>query len=177
MNIFYLHNDPKLAARMHCDKHNVKMIVETAQLLSTAHRINDGVQRTELSESGRRVKRWVIDNHKDALLYKATHPNHPSAIWARQSKQNYKWLYNLFVNLLDEYTFRYGRQHLSEKLKDVLSETPKNISDKGFFDPPPAMPDYCKVKGDSVQSYRNYYINEKKRFAKWTKRETPYWFK
>ena len=42
MNIFYLHENPEICAEYHCDKHVVKMILETAQMLSTAHRIIDG---------------------------------------------------------------------------------------------------------------------------------------
>ena len=67
MNIFYLHKDPKTCAEMHCDKHVVKMVLEYAQLLSTAHRVLDGDE-------------WA----DKAQLYKATHKNHPSAIWARE---------------------------------------------------------------------------------------------
>ena len=42
MNIFYLDRDPVIAAQMMCDKHVVKMILESAQMLSTAHRVLDG---------------------------------------------------------------------------------------------------------------------------------------
>jgi hypothetical protein len=87
MNIFYLHPDPKTAAKMHCDTHCVKMVLETAQLLSTAHRELDG---DELSD--RRG------------LYKSTHRNHPSAVWARANRENYDWLVGLFKGLLEEYT-------------------------------------------------------------------------
>ena len=42
MNIFYLHKKPEISAQLHCDKHVVKMIIEYAQMLSTAHRMLDG---------------------------------------------------------------------------------------------------------------------------------------
>jgi len=176
MNIFYLHNDPIVAAEMHCNKHVVKMIVETAQLLSTAHRINDGVESVELTQNGRRIKRYRLNDNRDVVLYKSTHPNHPSAQWCRESATNYKWLYTLFVALLDEYKHRYNKDHACVKLLNVLREPPNRINMKPFTEPPPAMPDYCKVVGNSVQSYRNYYVNEKKRFAKWTNRPVPSWF-
>lgn len=176
MNIFYLDSDPVVAAAMHCDKHVVKMIVETAQLLSTAHRIIDGEERQGFSESGRKQKQWVINDERDAVMYKATHANHPSAAWTRQSTQNYDWLYKLFICLLYEYEYRYGRKHACLKLVNSLRKAPNRINMKPFTEPPPAMPDYCKVPGNSVESYRKYYIMEKRGFTKWTKRNVPSWF-
>lgn len=177
MNIFYLSTSPKEAAEMHCDKHVVKMIVESAQLLSTAHRIIDGNLVNTLSDSGRRVKRWVLGDWREGILYKATHANHPSAVWCRQTIDQYNFTHDLLHWLCVEYTHRYGKEHKVEHsgLLFDLSQTPHNLIAKGWKDPPPAMPDYCKV-GGSVESYRSYYINEKKRFAKWTKRPVPTWF-
>jgi hypothetical protein len=74
-----------------------------------------------------------------------------------------------------EYTYRYGKHHACEKLIPYLKRLPYNIVEGKFTEPPPAMPDYCKVSGDSIASYRNYYIKEKHSFAKW-KREIPEWF-
>lgn len=177
MNIFFLSDDPFVAAQQHCDKHVVKMIVETAQLLSTAHRINDGEECVELTNNGRRIKRYRLRDERDAVLYKSTHPNHPSAVWCRQSSENYKWLYTLFLALLQEYNHRYKKEHACIKLVRPLRKLPDRINTKPFAEPPPAMPDYCKVKGSAVESYRNYYVNEKKHFAKWTNRPVPNWFK
>jgi hypothetical protein len=177
MNIFYLDKDPIIAAQYHCDKHVVKMIVETAQLLSTAHRYNDGEEVTELNGNGRRMKRYKLRDAREQTLYLATHANHPSAVWCRQDADNYNWLYTLFIALLDEYKYRYKRDHACTKLIDTLRELPNCINTKPFTEPPPAMPLSCVVKGDSVQSYRKYYINEKKHFAKWTNRPVPNWFK
>jgi hypothetical protein len=178
MNIFYLSNSAKEASHMHCDKHVVKMIVESAQLLSTAHRVIDGTQQVVLSESGRRVKRWVVDDWRENVLYKATHHNHPSAVWCRQTVEQYNFLHELLVSLCKEYTHRYKKVHKVEATKfvDMLSQLPNNLTARGWIEPPPAMPDYCKVPGNAVQSYRNYYINEKKKFAKWTNRNVPQWF-
>lgn len=177
MNIFYLSESPKEAAEMHCDKHVVKMIVETAQLLSTAHRILDGKLVQGLTASGRKAKRWVIDDCREERLYKATHANHPSAVWCRQTVDQYNFTHDLLNHLCAEYTHRYGKEHKVEHsgLLFDLSLTPHNLVTKGWKDPPPAMPDYCKV-GSSVNSYRAYYINEKKKFARWTKRPVPTWF-
>ena len=88
MNIFYLHNDPKVCAELHVDKHVVKMIVEYAQLLSTAKRMIDGVKYEAKSKTGRRVQRYRLENpNEEATIYKAVHYHHPSAVWARSSSQ------------------------------------------------------------------------------------------
>lgn len=175
MNIFYLHHNPKLCATQHVDKHCVKMILEYAQLLSTAHRVLDGNVAIGLSNSGRKQTRYVLSDSRDGLLYRNTHINHPSAIWVRQSDSNYKWLYYLLVNLCHEYTYRYGKVHKTAGLLDVLWQPPKNIPVGEFTDPTPAMPDEYKA-ANSIQSYHNFYNGPKARFAKWTKRPTPSWF-
>ena len=175
MNIFYLHKDPVVCAPLHCDKHVVKMIIEYAQMLSTAHRMLDGKEYIDAS-SGRRIRRWRHPNsNMDGVLYKASHINHPSAIWVRASVNNYQWTLRLWQQLCFEYTYRYGKIHLTyDKLKDIVNEVPQNIpTDIPFSEPPPAMPDYCKFAGNSLISYHKYYAKEKKRFAKWTLRETP----
>lgn len=176
MNIFYLHNDPAIAAQMHVDKHCVKMILETAQLLSTAHRILDGTETIGVSKTGRKQKRWVLPDDRETKLYSATHINHPSAIWARHSRANYNWLVSLFEELLKEYTYRYGKYHKCESMLDTLKRGPGNISvTKPFTEPTPAMPDQYKVPGDSVTSYRNYYNGEKQRMFSWKNRNQPEW--
>lgn len=177
MNIFYLHNDPKVCAQMHVDKHCVKMILETAQLLSTAHRVIDGIETIGLSPSGRKQKRWVLPDARDQVLYSATHINHPSAIWCRKNVSNYKWLHSLMTELCIEYTYRYGKIHKCEQigLLDSLGKVPYNIQPGDFTEPTPAMPEQYKVPGNSVQSYHNYYNGEKQRMFAWKKREAPGW--
>ena len=154
------------------------MIVEYAQLLSTAHRVLDGEEYEGRTANNRRIRRFkMADSNVENTLYKASHINHPSAVWVRQSSQHYQWLYRLFMCLCVEYTYRYGKIHSTERLLGKLLETlPKNIKDNGFVEPPQAMPDYCKVPGDSIKAYQMYYVNEKIGFAKWTKRDIPTWF-
>lgn len=181
MNIFYLHNDPKTCAEMHNDKHCIKMILEYAQLLSTAHRVLDGVLTTDRGgKSGRQRTTYILPDNRDAMLYRATHINHPSAIWVRQSDKNYDWLFSLFQALMHEYTYRYGKNHACEKLLWELEVRPNNIPRGNFTEPTPAMPDEVKVAGDSIKSYRNYYINNKTHLASWrgkvNSRNIPNWF-
>ena len=177
MNIFYLDPDPSTCAKMHLDKHVVKMIIEYAQLMSTAHRVLDGEQYTDKTANNRNIKRWRMkDELSEYTLYKASHVNHPSAIWVRQSKENYRWLYRMWFYLLQEYTYRYGKKHACEKLMSALYLDPMNIPKGIFTEPTPAMPDIYKVTNDSIRSYQNYYIHDKSRFAKWKNREIPEWF-
>jgi len=179
MNIFYLDSDTKRCAQYHCDKHVVKMIIEYAQLLSTSHRVLDGKEYIDLTSNNRKIKRWLMNDEKyENGLMKATHVNHPSNVWVRQSKENYNWLVELWNCLLLEYTNRYNKYHACMKYNDILKHIPKNIPENiEFTEPPPTMPDYCKVQNNSIQSYRNLYNNEKNKFAKWTNIEKPGWFK
>ena len=164
---------------MHNDKHVVKMILEYAQLLSTAHRVLDGVELSGLSDSGRKKKFWTLGDSRDYTLYKATHINHPSAVWVRKSAQNYMWLAEMLEMLCGEYTYRYGKVHKVERdglMQLLKNEFPKNLPIAPFTEPTPAMPDDVKIIGDSIKSYRNYYINNKAHLANWKKRTTPEWY-
>ena len=111
MNIFYLDKDPVIAAQMSCDKHCVKMILESAQMLSTAHRVLDGDKYAD-----------------DVGLYKMAHKNHPSTIWVRSSSANYDWLWKHMRALMREYTHRYGKIHATERLNEPLAKLPTNIN-------------------------------------------------
>lgn len=156
MNIFYLHPNPRVCAEYHCDSHVVKMILEYAQLLSTAHHL--------LSDKP----------HPD--LYKKTHVNHPCGVWVRKSSQHYQWLYKLFVECCDEYTRRYGKVHKTERvLREILSILPDHIKDLGFVDPPQCMPEQYRTK-NVVEAYKKYYLGEKYSFAKWKSTATPEWW-
>lgn len=185
MNIFYLDSNPQTCAEMHCDKHVVKMIIEYAQLMSTAHRVIDGTEYTDLTANGRRIKRWRLDDDREQSLMKASHINHPSAIWCRENLANYHWLYRMWSHLLDEYTYRYGKTHACARLKETLRFPPSKIKVDEFFAPTPAMPSELKIvannpvpgrKYDSLKSYHNYYIQAKASFAKWKNRNIPEWF-
>jgi len=178
MNIFYLHHNPKTCAEMHNNSHCVKMILETAQLLSTAHRVLDGQETTVITEKGRKAKRWILSDDRNEILYSATHMNHPSAVWCRQNKSNYYWLSLLLKQLCKEYTYRYGKVHKCEQsgLVEKLQWTPNNIPIGEFTEPTPAMPDIYKVVNDSITSYRNYYNGAKTHLAKWKNRNIPEWY-
>lgn len=165
MNIFVLDQNPAMAAKYHCDKHVVKMILETAQLLSTAHRTLDGQHQVGLSPSGRKQQQWILPDEREIYLYKATHVNHPCAIWCRETLTNYNWLYTLGIELCYEYTRRYNKIHLCQtKIFDEwLSLSPDALKKKSGLTPfAQAMPDQYK-NTDPVVAYRNYYINEKEK--------------
>ena len=188
MNIFYLDHDVRKCAEMHNDKHVVKMILEYAQLLSTTHRILDGVISTGVSLSGRKKSVYVLADNRDTILYSATHANHPSCVWVRQSAQNYMWLAELLEECCKEYTHRYDKVHKVERdglMQALKNQFPTNIPDGLFTEPTPAMPDDVKVMReihtdrfviDSLASYRNYYIKNKTHLANWKKRPVPDWY-
>ena len=178
MNIFYLNESPEISAIEHCDKHAVKMCVEYAQLLSTAHRVLDGIEYIGTTKTGRKAKRWRHPNSEmDKNLMLASHVKHPSGIWCRETKGNYSWLLHLLVNLLKEYTHRYGKRHSVEDRLPYLNFIPKHISqDMRTTEMPQCMPEYCKVPGNPITAYKNYYINEKVRFATWKNRSIPQWY-
>lgn len=193
MNIFYLDKDPIIAAQQHCDKHVVKMIVEYAQMLSTAHRILDGnlIHVPVLCENGYQIlkknsepktkKHYEHSNPVlDENLYKAAHINHPSTIWARTSNNNYNWLYYLFCCLCNEYTHRYNKVHSTEiKLGSILGRVPNNI-EVGYKTPIPLAMNsqpQCKNENDRVGSYRAFYMTKQHDFKMaWSNRPVPEWF-
>jgi hypothetical protein len=189
MNIFFLSKDVKECAEMHNDKHTIKMILEYAQLLSTAHRVLDGTPNDIRSTTtGRKQVRYILPDSRNDLFYSATHINHPSAVWVRQSVSNYMWLSNLLVELCKEYTYRYGKVHKCERdglVKYLHDVVPNNIpisTFKGelFTEPTPAMPEDCIIPLDSISSYRNYYNLNKTHLASWSgkvnPRNQPSWF-
>jgi len=175
MNIFFLDSSPILSAQYAVDRHVVKMILETCQLLSTAHRVLDGTKVIGKSKTGRNVTRYQLDDWRQDSIYQATHINHPSSVWCRENVANYVWLHSHLAALLQEYTFRYNKVHSCAFLCESLRTTPLNIQPGSFTQPTPAMDVSYIVSSDSVENYRNYYKQGKVHLHKWTKREKPFW--
>ena len=162
MNIFFLNLDPKLCAQMHLDKHVIKMILETAQMLCSTWHIID--------------PEHIIFNPP----YKLAHKNHPCTKWVRKSKQNYLWLCELGKELCFEYTYRYGKIHKSQEIIYNLSHNVPPIPDLGFTTPAQAMPDMYKGRPeDYIGAYQQYYFFEKMHIHSWkgkiAGREIPIW--
>jgi hypothetical protein len=182
MNLFILSHDPVEAAQLQCDKHAVKMIVESAQMLSTVHRMLDGTLKRAPSKSGKTMsKHWTLPDDREGVLYKAVHMSHPCTVWTMQSNSNYIWHWTHFAALCDEYTYRYGKVHATDKLlRKKLKELPNNIPIGPLTHQPLAMkanPE-CMHPDDPVRSYREFYQTKQTRFKMvWTKREIPEWFK
>jgi hypothetical protein len=152
MNIFVLDEDIENCARYHVDKHVVKMILESAQLLSSAVRLS-GI------DAG----------------YRLTHQNHPCSIWTRESLSNWFWLRDLTKALNDEYRFRYNKD-INHKSYDIVRDLPQpNIDDIGLTPFRMAMPEEYQ-SGDVIESYRTYYKQDKRTIATWKNRELPYWW-
>lgn len=154
MNIFYTNEDPALAALDHCFIHQNKMIIEYAQLLSSAHHILDGDQAI-------------------GGIYKATHRNHPSCIWTRSGQYQYEWVLDCAMTLCELYTQRTGKIHKTQETLERLRELPQNLPLTDWYDPPVAAPDEFKAvavfKG-AVIAYREYM---KSKFEEWKQRDKP----
>jgi hypothetical protein len=182
MNIFILDNSPVVAAQLQCDKHVVKMIVESAQMLSTAHRMIDGIQSFGPSKSGKRTVAHYRhpDTDMDNTLYKVVHASHPCTKWTMISSCNYEWHYQHFIALCDEYRYRYNRQHSTDVLlRTKLKQHPKYIPKKALTLFPLAMKSNpeCMFEDDPVKSYRMFYQTKQDRFKMaWSKRNVPEWF-
>jgi hypothetical protein len=168
MNIFFLHLLPEICAQMHLDKHVIKMILETAQLLSSAH--------------------YMTNCSVYTPKYKLTHQKHPSSIWTRESVENYRWLSRLGLELCKEYTYRYGKVHKCQSELELLALNIPELPIFPFSPPLQAMPDMyksgdCKEKertiDNTIESYRAYYFFAKTKILSWkgkyNGREIPEW--
>ncbi len=184
MNIFILDKNPAKAAEYHCNKHVCKMILEAGQMLCTAHWMSwlehFGKSRKDFRLM-RDVKQFLRDNvpKEKQPPWGITHVNHPCTIWTRQSLENYNWHLELMACLLWEYNRRYKKVHKSVEVQQwLLHNTPLKFPDKGQTPFPICMKDEYKVDNDPVNCYRNYYIKDKVRFAKWEPHTTtPKWYK
>ncbi len=164
MNIFFLDHDPQLAAQFQCNKHVVKMILESAQLLSTVHHLKNKKDIKFLEK-----------------IYMPTHEKHPCTLWLLESKEHYLWLAKHAIFLCEEYEYRYEKIHKSKAIIILCYKNiPKNLGNNKFIDPPKAMPDFLKNENEnSVTAYRKYYTEHKKYKIKceWKRRDPPSWWK
>lgn len=152
MNIFVLDENPKIAARMACNKHVVKMVTETAQILCSV--FEDGT-----------------------APYRRSHYNHPCCKWARASQANYCWLLIHGIALSREYTRRYSRVHAASKAIEWCANNRGVLLFPSFTRTPhpQCMPGEHK-RANPVAGYRNYYVRDKAYFAKWPEGKVPDWW-
>ena len=169
MNIFHLDTAPDTSARMLCDKHIPKMLLETCQMLSTAVRNQ-------------------INNLADDVypVYKSAYPKHPMTIWVGKSWENFRWTLEHGKEINNQYQYRFGKIHKSskvlEEIRDRLVEfkTPDTeqyclyLSYNLHDEPPQCMPDEFKCD-DYVEAYRAYYRKDKRYILQWTGRPVPEW--
>lgn len=177
MNVFFLSYDSREAAEDHCDKHVIKMIVESLQLLFSAHwRVAGITKRKEREELGEGWKELFPDLPRENP-YGTGYQNHGCTKWVLESQANYKWLCSLTIELLGEYERRWsGREHSCKKLAQWCNEHPIEIEDKGLTKPYLAMPDSCK-RECPVESYRLYYhIKPRRMKVTWKGKTPPKWW-
>lgn len=151
MNIFYLDRDPRQAAMMHVDQHVLKQILEYAQLLDTARTVS------------------IVPRPKSTF-------NNPCAVWVRQSRLHYRWVYLCFKELLHEYSHRFGKPHAYNKYIVPFGDfTGLKFLSEDWTDPPRVMPTMYHKFIDSALCYRAYYRYGKRELHRWTKRPKPMW--
>ena len=182
MNIFILDEKPQIAAEYHCDKHVVKMILESAQMLSTAHWLQAlQIFNKDISDFKRvrDAKDFLYENLKNSMQppYKITHVRHPCTIWTTESIENYIWHVKLLFYLCHEYTKRYGKIHkTAHYIKWFVDNRPYNIPKIGMTPFKICMANDYKISTNPVECYKEYYIKDKSRFAKWKLGNTPQWY-
>ncbi|MHC4380336.1 MAG: pyrimidine dimer DNA glycosylase/endonuclease V [Planctomycetota bacterium] len=154
MNIFILDRDPGRSARLHCDQHVVKMILESAQILST-----------------------VLHGRGIETPYRATHQNHPCVLWADASYDNFRWLIELAHALHEEYRYRFGADRVHGSIRVIEFAETYEFESKGLTPFEQCMPEEYRVQGKPVHAYRAYYRAEKLPFARWTRRPIPRCFR
>jgi hypothetical protein len=214
MNIFALHQDPVQAAQWHVDDHVSKMIIKSAQMLSTAHRLFDGtpvevtVDRPDLGLYRKRLvnimpgevpsftvtmenidrnlymqapgARWYVSLKLDNnVCCMHTHENHPCNIWVRKSTGNYQWLFELYKALAAEFLYRHGKPHEAWlNWNEFLAKPPANLQHGPMTEFAAAMPEkyFVPFNDGVIEAYHRFYVGDKYRFARWTKREMPSWY-
>lgn len=175
MNIFVLDYNPQVAAEYHCDKHVVKMILESAQILCAVHRKVYLKAMKKQSTPYEMEHGLIAERLIKEIPYKLTHANHPCTIWAGTSRSNYLWLTQLAEHLNNEYKFRFNHE-VNHKSYDVIANLQHiELPDIGLTRFAEAMPEYCKISDCTVMNYREYYRKEKSHILKYTNTQTPDW--
>lgn len=197
MNIFYLSHNPNICAKMHCDKHVVKMCTEYAQILSTCHRFYDHVKKTKYwcidpkdSKKNKWKPIWLLRNESiditngtivNKQCYIQSHVNHPACKWVRSSIDNYTYLFDLFKSLLEEFEIRYGKSHKSSNYIQKFICPPRNMIDIGSKSEIPRMFDKWDSEiphyNNRVDEYRKYYLIAKRNILLYKNSNVPYWIK
>lgn len=191
MNIFYLDNNPEFAAHYHNNKHCSKMILETAQMLSTNVRLLRGTpEKVYITPERQRIVNIlpeddVIDLNgqrylpkENRYVYLEAHKNHPCIIWARESYENFNWLCQLGEQLYIEKFERTNVGHASDVITNICASymRKEDFPSITFTKPALAMPEQYQTS-DPVESYRNYYMGDKRHLADWSPVKQPYWWK
>lgn len=188
MNIFILSKNAKRAARFHCDKHVIKMILESIQLLTCAW-YSFGLPGWEAEISAKVAEHPVTKMHGDdakTTVYKRTHANHPCSLWVQKSAANYAWLVDMTRELCLEKRRRWPKTlpHKCEAYLDALQTPPPLLKDVGQTPFAVAIssteirakrPRCTEDELECIEAYRDYYAFDKP-FASWKCDDAPDWF-
>ena len=182
MNLFILFDDAIKSAQAHGDKHVVKMILETCQMLYTAHWTS---HYPELIKKGKKglplppiFEKAPKKKDSETRGYAHCHINHPCTKWVRASLENYLFACDLGIALAEEYKYRWYAKNTSHSCEEHVRWLKENPPDLPKIPRTPfaiAMDDKYKVSEDPIESYRHYYLTAKKDkgLLKYTRREKP----
>ena len=164
MNIFILSACPIEAAKQQCDKHVVKMPVESAQMLASALR-RHGATDIDMPFTSK------------GTPYQGGYPHHPCTVWAGETRNNFLWLCEHGIALSAEYTYRYNKLHACDKAIRHMTKFANLIPVGPRTSFVQAMPDQYKIHNAPIKAFRKYYLGDKSRFATWNKgRDAPSWW-
>lgn len=188
MNIFVLHPNPRKSARWHVDKHVIKMLLETCQLLYTAHWV---VAYPELKQHkspvalSRAQKGLSVPASMESapcsslgqIGYRPCHVLHPCAVWTRQTAGNYHWLSRLGLHLAEEYLYRFGKHHACEEHIRWLHEHRPALRPYPRRPFAIAMAEEYRISKNPIICYRHYYRTSKaeRGLIRYTGRHVPHW--
>jgi hypothetical protein len=163
MNIFFLDRDPIIAAKYACGSHVCKMVLESVQILSTAHWIADCSVAEAL--------------YSRSAIYAPTHPSHPSVLWAARSLSNWRWLRRHCFALSDERLWRFPNYNRHKSTAVAHNMPEPGIADPGLTEFAIGFKSGFEYPSDTVMAYRLYYRQEKSHLAIWTRRGAPAWWR
>ena len=169
MNVFVCDNDPTRAALQLCDKHVVKMIVESVQILSS---VDD---------------KWNLSEHMPGVdLCRPGWKNHPAVLCARNNSAYALWIAEHGYALSMEYACRYGKIHAMDNLAYYFRKAARLQFGTVAFDAditntfPRCMPEKYALKATTVDAYRSYLDFKYNELwapgkARWTNASQPSW--
>jgi len=185
MNIFILSEERepllhyKQQAMFHLDRHVVKMIAESTQMLVTS--------LVTTYNAGKLAAAPQIANSMPCKPLSASMTKHPCTQWACASIEHFNYLACLALQLCHEHRYRYplSAEHAYMPWLQALVTELTRLGLGPEADLPTQFAIAVKnvnkrsIAADhllALDTYRDYYVRDKRSFATWKKRMKPVWF-